>query len=126
MFRRNDKERTPKQRAERAQMSIFARLAGCAYLIYIMVKLLRTPSETAPATQTTTIIAIIMIVLSIVVIGFTAIEFLRGLKTGVYKTSTYEDADLEAYLEKQSADGTATMPESAEISASDEDEHKDS
>ena len=101
----NKGPRTPSQQAQRAQLGIVARLAGCGYLIYIMVKILRTPSDsTSPMFMT--IIAIVMVALSIFVIIITIREFFIGMKIGRYKAETYEAAHLEEYLKKQAAEET--------------------
>lgn len=129
MFKR-DSQRTPKQKAERAQMSIFARLAGCAYLIYMMTKILRTPTDQLPNPQISTLIAIGLIILSIVVIGFTISEFVKGLKSGRYKANTYEQAELANHLanREQQEDGNAssgTLDEAAQVPESSADEPED-
>ena len=103
----NNKERTPAQKAQRAQLGIFARLAGCAYLIYIMVKILRTPGEEAN-TSTVTIIAIIMLVLSVFVIAITLREFYFGLKSGRYKAATYYEEEAEEYLRRKESEDVET------------------
>lgn len=109
----SNKNRTPKQKAERAQLGIVARLAGCGYLIYIMVKILRTPSDTTPPVFKT-VIAIVMLVLSIFVIILTLKEFVRGLKIGRYKASTYEEEDLQEYLKRKAAE-SGTADDDAEL-----------
>ena len=70
------------------KMGIFARLAGCAYLIYIMIKLLK-PDNAANTDGDN--IAIVMIVLAVVVIGITIYDLVRALKNGVFNASTYDD-----------------------------------
>jgi flagellar biosynthesis/type III secretory pathway M-ring protein FliF/YscJ len=122
----NNRERTPAQRAQRAQLGIFARLAGCGYLIYIMVKMLQTPSETMPRTVVV-IIAVVMLALSAFVIVITIREFIRGLQTGRYKAATYEEEELNDYLEKKaSGEDAGGVPElTGEGEPDDEDEHDD-
>jgi hypothetical protein len=99
----NNRERTPAQKAQRAQLGIVARLAGCGYLIYIMVKMLQTPSETMSRTVVI-IIAAVMLTLSAFVIVITIREFILGLKTGRYKAATYEEEDLNEYLSNRAAE----------------------
>lgn len=93
MFRR-DIERTPKQKAERAMMNIFARLAGCAFLIYFLVQLLTMPEADRPGEGTTIIISTILVVLAIAVILMTVIDLISGIKKGRFKAATYEEAGL--------------------------------
>ena len=100
MFKKNI-ERTPQQKAQRAKMSILARLGGCAYLIYIMYQLIVPQPGTHP-TQTMTIIAIVMIVLAVGVISFTIYDLVRSLKSGLLNASAYEEygadtADKDTY-----------------------------
>lgn len=103
MFNRNV-HRTPKQKAEKAVMNIIARLAGCGFLVYFVVKLINTPAEDRPDASTVTIITTILIVLAVFVIGITVLDFLRALKTGRFKTSTYDDEDLAEYLKNREED----------------------
>ena len=106
----NDKERTPAQKAQRAQLGIFARLAGCGYLIYIMVKMLRSPSEdTSPVFMT--IIAIVMLALSAFVIVITIREFFIGLKAGRYSAATYYEEDLDEYMKNKVSEEDGKEPE---------------
>lgn len=102
MFKRN-KERTPKQKAEKAQLNIFARLAGCGFLIYYTVQILKTPKDDIPGT-TAVVIAIVFMVLAAFVIGMTIVDLVRGVQTGRYKASTYEDEELIDYLERKQAE----------------------
>ena len=90
---RKNFQRTPQEKAQRAKMSIFARLAGCAYLIYIIYQLLTTPQQGTMDTKTTTIISIVLMVLTVGVIAITVYDFFRGLKSGLFNAATYEDAD---------------------------------
>ena len=112
----NNKNRTPSQKAQRAQLGIFVRLAACIYLIYILVKMLRTPSETTSPVFVT-IIAIVMLALSALVIIITIREFLTGLKSGRYKASTYEEEDLNEYMNRKAEDGE--ISESSELEEGD-------
>ena len=126
MFK-NDKQRSPSQKAQRAQLGIFVRLAGCGYLIYIMVKLLQTPSEDAAMSPTTvTIIAVVMIALSVFIIAITIREFIFGLKNGHYKTASYEEADLNDYLNNRAAEDQSDVdPELIGTGDDDEDDSED-
>ncbi len=117
----NNVQRTPKQKAERAMLGIFARLAGCGYLIYIMVKLLTTPSE--DSTTLTTVIAIVMLALSVIIIGMTIKDLIDGIKTGRFKASTYEEAELNEYLKRKAEEGgdTDSGPEYIEADGGEDD-----
>jgi len=102
--------RTPKQKADRATLNIVARLAGCGFLIYYIVKLLQTPKENTPGAETATIVMIVLLVLTAVVIGLTVVDFFHGYKSGRFNASTYEEAELAEYLERRASDsesGTA-------------------
>lgn len=105
MFNRNE-HRTPSQRAQKAIMNIIARLAGCAFLIYFVVKLLMTPTEETPGTTTATIMAIVLLVLAAVVIGMTVFDLMRGLKSNRFSASTYEEQDLAEYLANKEAEAS--------------------
>jgi hypothetical protein len=105
MFKRNV-HRTPRQKAERAQMNVFARLAGCGFLVYYVVKLIQTPKEETPGTAIATIVLIVLFVLGTAIIAITLLDFIRGIKSGHYKASTYEEEDLAEYLENRDADTT--------------------
>ena len=108
-------------------MGIFVRLAGCGYLIYIMIKLMQTPSEDAAMSPTTvTIIAVVMIALSVFVIAITIREFFIGLKNGQYKTATYEEADLNDYLKSRAAEESQADADPKRISEGSEDDDGDS
>jgi hypothetical protein len=94
MFRRDrNKERTPQELAQRAMLSTIARLGACGYLIYLMIKLIRE-TDRKPLTM---VIAIVCLAAATVVIILTLVEFVKGIKNGVYKESTYY---TEEYLEK--------------------------
>lgn len=90
MFKK-DYERSPQEKAQRAKMSVIARLGGCAYLIYIMVQLLKTPANEVPKSSWITVVAIVMLVLSAGVIIITLMDLFRALKTGRFDAATYED-----------------------------------
>ncbi len=110
MFKR-DLSRTPKQRAERAMLNIVARLGGCGFLIYFVVKILTIPPEEAPSQTVATIIAIAFLLVSAVLIFITVQDLVAGFKTGRFKASTYEEQDLAEYLEKHGAEPGAGAQE---------------
>lgn len=107
MFKK-DRQRTPQEKAQRAKMSIFARLAGCAYLIYILVQMLQTPREQMPGTSWPIIVAIVLIVLAAGVVALTIWDLFRGLKLGIFKAETYEAQAGESFPCPESDDGGDT------------------
>ncbi len=115
MFNRNSNEhKTPKQKADKAVMNIFARLGGCGLLIYFIVQLLSMPKEDLPDGAAATIMAIVLLVLSAVVIGFTVMDLIRGLKESRFKSSTYEDAEIAEYLAGKETASSANDSEDAQ------------
>jgi len=110
MFKR-DTHRTPKQKAEKAQLNIVARLAGCGFLIYYVIKLLKTPNEQTPGTTAATIVMIVLLVLAAVVIGITIMDLFRGYKAGRFNASTYEDDELTDYLANRESSSVADTTE---------------
>jgi hypothetical protein len=95
----SDVQRTPQQRAQKALLNIIARLGGCGFLIYFVVKILTIPEEAKPDATTATIIGIVFVLVSAVVIFMSVRDLLRGLKDGRFKATTYEAADLAEYLD---------------------------
>ncbi len=104
MFNRNA-YRSPAQRASKAMLNIIARLGGCGFLIYFVVKILTIPEADRPDPTTTTIIGIVFILVSVFLIGITVMDGINGIRTGRFKASTYEALDMSDFLEKQEADG---------------------
>jgi hypothetical protein len=90
MFKK-DFERTPQEKARRAQFSILARLGGCGYLVYIIVQLLRDP-KSSPSTWAT-VFAYILLAAAVVVIGITIYDLIHGLKHGRFNAATYDDGE---------------------------------
>lgn len=88
MFKR-DFERTPQEKARRAQFSILARLGGCGYLVYIIVQVLRDP-KSIPSTAAL-VFAYVLLAAAFVVIGITVYDLIHGLKHGRFNPATYED-----------------------------------
>jgi len=86
------KPKTSKEKAQKAQFGIFARLVGCAYLVYIIVKLLQTSDEDEVLNETLKIIILIVFSLAAVaIVTVTIIEFIRSLRAGYYKADAYTD-----------------------------------
>ena len=125
MFKK-DFERTPQERARRAQFSIIARLGGCGYLIYIMVQLLQTPAESR--TTLMVVLAVILLAASAAVIVLTVYDLIRALKTGRFNPAMYEDmengcaepSELEEPGDGSDASDTASL-EAHDDDASDDD-----
>lgn len=119
MFKRN-MNRSPKQKAEKAQMNLIARLAGCGLLIYYVVKLLSSPD--APRTPIAILIGIVFIAAAAFVIVINIRDFIIGWKQGRYKQSTYEEEDLAEYLETREPDeeGCTSEDEQPELDAHEE------
>lgn len=113
MFNHNE-HRSPSQKSQKAVLNIIARLAGCGFLVYFIVKLMTAPKEQSPDTGIAMILGIVMIVLGIVVIGMTVLDGLRGIKTGRFKTSTYEEEDLAAYLAQKETEASTCACEDAQ------------
>jgi hypothetical protein len=121
MFNR-DAQRTPQQRAQKALLNIIARLGGCGFLIYFVVKILTIPEEAKPDATTATIIGIVFVLLSAAAISITVRELLFGLKDGRFKASTYETADLAEYLDGRE---TASSSNTSEAGKPELDAQKD-
>jgi hypothetical protein len=96
MFKK-DYQRTHQEKAQRAKMSIFARMAGCAYLAYVIVQMLKTPREEMPGTSWPIIVAIVLIVLAAGVVALTVWDLIRRLKMGIFKAETYEAQTGESF-----------------------------
>lgn len=122
MFNR-DTNRTPKQRADKALMNIFARLGGCGFLVYFVVKLMTAPAEGKPDATTSTIISIIFLLVSAFIIFITIQDLVIGFKMGRFKASTYEEQDLAEYMERQKCadDGESDGPETLDAHTEAED-----
>ena len=111
------REKTAREKANKAQMGIFARLIGCAYLIYVMITLLRSSGDSADGmSQTLKItIAVIMLAASAFVIVITVLDFIRNLKYGAYKESTYFSPEERAEHEAASDTAASDMDEDTEV-----------
>jgi hypothetical protein len=116
MFKRKPKMRTSAEKARRSQMNVFARLAGCAYLVYIIAQLVR--DDTGGMSRGLRLaIAAVFGVPGAVIIGVTVVDFIKNFRAGMYKPSFYKDdfvgdeeAELEAFRARQTsgaADGSA-------------------
>jgi hypothetical protein len=97
--------RTSAEKARRSQMNIFVRLCGCAYLIYIITELIREKPEGLSDGLRYTIVAV-FILLAAAIVVVTLVDFIRSLKMGAYKASSYtddSDESVEAFRERQAA-----------------------
>ena len=115
-FFKKDKDRTPREKAQKAKLGITARLLGCAYLIYIAVKLIKMTAAgeaTGVNPNVAYVIACIIIIFGAVIICLTVAEFLRRVKGGEYKTINYykdefgdnfSEQDMVEYEAKMEAD----------------------
>lgn len=126
MFK-NDQERTPKQQADRAVMRMLSRFGACALLIYFIVKMLKSAVNESPGTGPI-VASVVLIVLAAIVIAATVVEFIRGLRAGIYNASTYEELEIAEYLanRKNADDGDtdaapAAPPEDTDEGADTED-----
>jgi hypothetical protein len=86
-------------------MGVFARLAGCAFLIYTVYQLFSTDTDLSESLKY--IIAGAMLLLAAVVIGLTVWDFYRNLRAGTYSEATYWDADLEEYKARKAAEAAS-------------------
>jgi hypothetical protein len=117
MFNRKPKMRTSAEKARRSQLNVFARLAGCAYLIYIIVQLLGDEFDGLSHTARITI-SVVFIVLTAAVVTVTVMDFIKNLMSGAYKEGFYpddfaggEEADIEAFRARQAALGKSNGDE---------------
>ena len=126
LFRK--REKTAREKANKAQMGIFARLIGCGYLIYLMVNLINSPSDGSDGMSPTTktVIAVVMLTISVVIVAFTLFEFVRNLKAGYYKESTYfspeERAAYDATLEPEASGEDIETVEAVDVEYSEVEE----
>jgi FtsH-binding integral membrane protein len=124
MFKRNDIERTPKEQAERALMRTIARLGACGLLIYFVIKFLATtPQE--PGSSSPVIIAIVFLALSAVVIVITIIDLINNIKAGAYNASTYESAEIAAFMANKKDENENAVNDDNNGDAASEDTDKD-
>ena len=88
----NKRPKTSKQKAQKAQLNILARLLGSGYLLYIIYQMVTTPYEEDGMNPTLKIIVVaFFLCAAITIITFTIIELVRNFKAGVYKEESYDD-----------------------------------
>ena len=106
MFKK--KPKTAQQKAQRAQLRIFARLACCAYIVfYVVIPLIReTPEENGmnPTLMVFIVSAFIAIVAVIVVL--TIIEIHRSHKSGLFKAEGYTDDEENPKVEVRKSESS--------------------
>jgi len=125
------KAATAQQKAQRAQMRIFVRLACCAYLIYfVIVPLIQPASEEdtmSPAVRVVAIVAFILATAAILL--FTIRELVVNWKAGKFKAGAYEDdADIKAggiSADSKAGDSSGDMASDDEDYIDDDDEDDD-
>jgi cytochrome c oxidase subunit IV len=113
MFKRKPKMRTSAEKARRSQMNIFVRLCGCAYLIYIIVQLVRDDSSGLSSRLRYTVAAV-FILLAAGIVVVTLVDFVRNLKAGAYKAASYTDdteESVEAFRARQAAASAEGAPD---------------
>jgi len=82
------KPKTSQQKAQKAQMGIFARLVGCGWLIYIITQIIREDGMN----PTLRLAVVIGFSCAAAFLGIASIvELVRNIKSGVYSASSYED-----------------------------------
>jgi hypothetical protein len=103
--------RTSAEKARRSQLNVFARLAGCAYLIYIIAQLFKSDYPGMSGTMRITI-AVVFVVLTAALVAVTVVDFIKNLMAGSYKADFYtddfaggEESDIAAFRARQSSIG---------------------
>jgi hypothetical protein len=110
MFKRN-KERTPKQKAEKAQMNILVRLIGCGWIIWIVIKLFRDPEIDVFSQPVWQLILLgVMILAAAVIIPLTVLDFIRNFKAGYYSQKAYIDPSEVIESDEESGDNLLDKP----------------
>lgn len=124
MFKRKEKSHTPRQKAQKAQLGIAARLGGCALLISFVVKLLRmSPEDGGPSMTVKVVVAVVFVGATIAIVTMTALDFYRSWKLGMYNEGTYLTPEDIAEAEALKArDGELDEPADDESDTDDEGE----
>jgi hypothetical protein len=102
-FFKKDKNRTPREKAQKAKLGITARLCGCAYLIYVAVKLIKMTAsgQTGINPNVAYTIAGIIILFGAIIIFLTVAEFVSRAKNGNYKTINYYKGEFGENFSEQ-------------------------
>ena len=118
---------TAQQKAQKAQMRIFVRLACCAYIIfYVIIPLIRESSDGGGMNPTVkTIVIAAFIAITAVIIVVTVLEVIRNWKAGLYKASSYTDDGDNAEIQDEGDDEQAAASLESESGEEDVDEYDD-
>ena len=109
--------RTAQQKAQRAQMRIFARLACCAYMVYyVIIPLIRdNPADDSGASGMSPTLRIAIItafsVITAVLLVLSILEVVKGVKAGEYKATSYSD-DEGLFVAESAGGGSGENSES--------------
>jgi len=115
------KPKTSTQKAQKAQMGIFIRLAACGYLVYIIVQMFQVTDEEDSINPNLKLgIGILFAVAAAVLAAMSVIELVRNYKSGYYKPSAHTDDLIEG--EADGADAADELPEEGQPEDEDEDE----
>ena len=89
--------KTPSEKANRATLRIIARLAGCAYLIYILYQLIKNTNteDSGMSLPVVIIISAVIIIISVILIVLTVMDFVSGLKNHDYSMHKYYQEELD-------------------------------
>jgi len=95
-FFRKEENQSPREKARTATMGIVARLGGCAYLIYIMMKLIRSArsGESGMSPTTAYVIVGVMLAATLVVLLLTISDFMRGMREHQFDSQRYYDEEF--------------------------------
>ncbi len=94
---RKNEPKTPGEKARRATLGIIARLGGCAYLAYIIYKLIKMSVEGTSGMSPAVVIAttVVMGLAAVVLIAFTIRDFFTGVKNQDYSMHKYYQDELK-------------------------------
>ena len=95
---KNDSERTPAEKARRNTFGAIARLGACAYLAYIIYKLIRMSASGESGMPTPVVIAITAVlgIAAVFLIAVTVRNFLTGVKNQEFSMHKYYQDELTA------------------------------
>ncbi len=99
--------KTPSEKANRATLRIIARLAGCAYLLYILYQLIKNTNteDSGMSMPVVIIISAVIIIVSLILIVLTVMDFINGLKNHDYSMHKYYQEELDARGLEYNEDG---------------------
>ena len=95
-FFRPDENQSPREKARTAIMGIIARLAGCAYLVYIIFKIVRDAGgdDTGMSPTAAYIICGLMGLATLFVLYLTIRDFTEGIKEHRFDSDRYYDEEF--------------------------------